>query len=208
MSCLGILWVYDGNIDCRIWLTSWTVSLNAAYSTPRLGDNLENFCSKWGTVTVCLERLTFSLERMGSSLAIGCYSVGTFSNVDSLNELIKDCTNPQNISSALTSKKEEFKGLKPTDCLPSVWSMILQTLMAQWFLSHPSWLMTDSQHIEFGADSCNTKPAKSWKSCNSEASSYTMWQQSADAAPAKDLEGNICRLIQPLECEDHTIYHW
>src|SRR6218665_3686907 len=30
-----------------------------------------------------------------------------------------------NISSAFTSKSEEFKGLKPTDCLPSVWSMFL-----------------------------------------------------------------------------------
>jgi len=31
-------------------------------------------------------------------------------------------------------------------------------------------------------------------------------EECAGAAPAKDLEGNICRFIQPLECEDYTIY--
>src|SRR6218665_1767300 len=110
-----------------------------------------------------------------------------------------------NIYSALTSVSEEFEGLKPTDCLPSVWSMFLHNLHGT-MISGSSFMIGDRLAIfEFGTDSYITKPTKSWKGCNSEAKFVYN-----DAAPAKDLEENICRLIQPLECENYrpTIYHW
>src|SRR6218665_2303547 len=64
------------------------------------------------------------------------------------------------------SKKEEFKCLKPTDCLQSVWSMFLHK--AHGTMISGSSFMTQ-KYLEFGADSYITKLTKSCKSCNSEA---------------------------------------
>ena len=83
--------------------------------------------------------------------------------------------------------------------------------MAQWFLGHSSWLMTDSQHIRVWYRFIHYQTDKIMEGLQFGSQvRIQCGEESADAALAKDLEGNICRLIQPLECEDYrpTIYHW
>ena len=127
--------------------------------------------------------------------------------VGSLNEWIKDCTN-HNIPSALTLKSEEFEGLKPTDCLPSVWSMFLHNAHGT-MISGSSFMIDDRfatyrvwcRFIHYKTDKIMEELQFRSQVC------IQCGGESADAAPSKDLEGNICRLIQPLEREDYTIYH-
>ena len=73
------------------------------------------------------------------------------------------------ISSALTSKSEELIGLKPTDCLPSVWSVFLQN--AHGAMISGSSFMIDDRFATYRVwcRFVHYKPTKSWKSCNSEA---------------------------------------
>ena len=83
--------------------------------------------------------------------------------------------------------------------------------MAQWFLGHPSWLMTDSQHIRVWYRFVHYKTDKIMEGLQFRSQvRIQCGKESANAAPVKDLEGNTGRLIQPLECEDYgpTIYHW
>src|SRR6218665_2014317 len=71
--------------------------------------------------------------------------------------------------------------------------------------------MTDSQHIRVWYRFVHYKADKIMEGLQFRSQvCIQCGEESADAAPARDLEENICRLVQPLECEDYkpTIYHW
>src|SRR6218665_3571906 len=111
------------------------------------------------------------------------------------------------IPSTLTSKSEEFEGLKPTDCLPSVWSMFLHNAHGT-MISGSSFMIDDrfaTYRVWFRFIHYNTGKIMEELQFRSQV---RVQCGEESAAPANDLEGNICRLIQPLECEDYTIYHW
>src|SRR6218665_1757401 len=109
-----------------------------------------------------------------------------------------------NIPSALTTKSEEFEGLKPTDCLPSVRSLFLHNAHGT-MISESSFVIDDRfatyrVWCRFVHDETDkiTEELQFRSHVRIQCG-----EECAGAAPAKDLEGNICRLIQPLECEDY-----
>src|SRR6218665_1223486 len=128
--------------------------------------------------------------------------------VGSLNEWIKDCTNPQ-YSFRLDIKVRRVRRLEADRLLQSVWSMFLHKAHGT-MISGSSFMIADRfatyrvwcRFVHYKTDKIMEQlqfRSQVRIQCGGEG---------AGAAPAKDLEGNICMLIQPLECEDYTIYHW
>src|SRR6218665_2099219 len=83
-----------------------------------------------------------------------------------------------NIPSALTSKSEEFEGLKPTDCLPSVWSMFLHNAHGT-TISRSSFMIADrfatySTLVQIRALQNRQNHGRA---AIQKPSSYTMWRR-------------------------------
>src|SRR6218665_1089443 len=92
-----------------------------------------------------------------------------------------------NIPFALTSKSEEFKGMKPTDCLPSVWSMFLHNAHGTMIFGS-SFMMIDDRFATYPS-LAHYKTDKIMDGLQFRSQvCIQCGEESADAAPANDLE--------------------